>query len=176
MWAGESSCRFSRCCLQFLMGVPGLCSDSEVQRTLESSIVFLQTITIERRELLHQFVLLVFFVCMFVSAYSHFAYNSFLSYFLPVSSSTTGSQSLIYVQAFVHSPTSPSLRPSSETLLRIRLSPSCSQGTEQVFKGHVCSCSLLLCQMSKWPTHSWTVKSCSAVGGTSAIQKALADR
>lgn len=59
---------------------------------------------------------------MSVSAYSHFVYNFCLSYF---------SQSLIYVQAFVHSPTSPSLRPSSATLLKIHLSPSCSLGTNR---------------------------------------------
>lgn len=69
-----------------------------------------------------------FVVCIFVPAYSHLAYNSFLSYFLPVSSNTTRSQSPVYPQAFIHSPTTPSLRPSSATLLRIPLSPSCSLG------------------------------------------------
>lgn len=139
LWTGESLCRVSHCCLQFFMDSPGPCSDSQVQRTLETSTVFLQTITVsslfEKEEssfplpYLSQFV--VFFFSMFVSAYSHFAYNSWFSHFLPVSSSTTSSQSLIYVQDFVHSPISPSLRPSSATLLRIHLSPAYSLGPKR---------------------------------------------
>lgn len=46
LWTGESLCRVSHCCLQFFMDSPGPCSDSQVQRTLETSTVFLQTITV----------------------------------------------------------------------------------------------------------------------------------
>lgn len=86
---GASFRRFSCCCLQLFMGAPGPCSDSQVQRMLETSTVFLQTITISSLFVHSSFMNLshffFFFVCMFVSMYYHFAYNSCLSYFLPVS-------------------------------------------------------------------------------------------
>lgn len=87
---GASLCRFSRCCLQLFMGAPGPCSDSQPQTTLETCTVFFDivpSLSIAPSPTCPTF----FVICMFVSAYSHFTYNSCLSYFLPVLSNTTSS-------------------------------------------------------------------------------------
>lgn len=128
---GGSLHKFSHCCSQFFMGAPALCSDSQVQRTLETSIVFLQTITVSS-SIVPSPTCPTFYFCLHV-CFSIFPFRlQFLSFLFSPSLRQYHQFPVSHlVLGFVHSPTSLSLRPTSATLPRIYVSPSCSLGTNR---------------------------------------------